>query len=242
MTSILPNTFEYNLFLTLTIILLCVKSILALYLLKEILNRRKKEGGKLRVDFVFAIFVFLLCLIASRIVYIIFDFQLTYFDANTYYKFPNYIFWKTGLVLGVIGFSIIIYIIDKKALKFKFKGILAYFPIAICIIICLWPINSSEDITFLSLLGIISTATGLIIIILFVYIGITVKPLRKISFLLTWGFLLYAFGSALISEFVLEPARVMYGPNIHIIAYFAYLIFKTIGLILISYSITKFIV
>ncbi len=239
---ILPNSFEYNLFLNLTLILLSVKIILTIYLLIEILRRRKKEGGKLQVDFVFAIFVFMICLIISRVVYMIFDFKLTYFNAETYFKFPNYVFWKIGLFIGVIGFAFVIFIIDKKALKFKLKGILSYFPIAIGLIILFWPVNSSQDIIFMSFLGIISTVSGLLLISLFIYLGITIQPLRKISFLITFGFLLYAFGSVLVSEFVLEPARVIYGPQIHIIAYLAYLIFKIIGLVLISYCIKKFIV
>lgn len=240
--SILPGSYEYNLFLTLTLILLSVKLVLAVFLYKQVLERKEKEGGKLRIDFVFAIFIFMVCLIVSRIFYMIFDFGLTYFDAETYYLFPNYVFWKIGLAIGVLGFACVIYIIDKKATKYKFKGILAYFPLMVAAIICLWPINSSEDFVFISLLGIVSSASGLLLIILFVYIGITIQPLRKSSFLLTFGFLLYAFGSVLISEFVLEPARAIYGPQIHIVVYLAYLIIKIIALILISYCIKNFIV
>ena len=184
----------------------------------------------------------MICLIVSRAFYIIFDFFLTFFDSETYYLFPNYVFWKLGFTISTIGFAFVIYIIDKKALKFKLKGIFAYFSVAIAIIIFLIPTNSSEDFSFLSFLGILASISGLILIVLFVYIGITIQPLRKTSFIITFGFLIYAFGSVLISEFILEPARAIYGPQIHIIAYLAYLIFKIIALILISYSIKKFIV
>jgi len=239
---ILPESFEYTIFLTLTIILLCVKVILAVYLFIEILERKRREGGKLKIDFVFSIFIFMVCLTISRLIYMIFDFHLTYFDPDTYFLPPNYIFWKIAIAISIIGFAFIIYIIDKKALHFKFKGILSYFPIAIAIIICLWPINTPSDFNFISLLGIISIASGLLLIVLFIYIAITIQPLRKTSLIITFGFMVYAFGAVLINEFVLEPSRAIFGPQIHILTYFIYLILKILGLVLISYSIKKFIV
>ena len=199
-----PYSFEYYLFLTLTIILLIVKSVLALYLLKEVLKRKKKEGGKLQFDFMFSILVFMISLIISRIFFMIFDYGLTYFNSETYHQYPNYIFWKIAVIILTIGFAYIIFIADKKALNFKLKGIFAYYPLAIATLIAFWPINSPEDFLFISLLGIFSILSGIIIIFLYIYIGIKIEPLRRQSFLLTIGFILYALGTYLVDEFILE--------------------------------------
>ena len=230
---------EYNVFLALTMVLLATKAILGTYLGRKIV-KKKRETGEFKADFVFAIFVFMIALFVSRIIYVIFDFHLTRFDPSTYWLFPNIIYWKLGVFISGIGFSYVIFVIDKKALQFKFKGIFAYFSVGMAILILAWPVNSSSDFAAVSFLGIIASSTGLIIPIIFIYLAAKIPGLRKPSLYLTFGFIIYALGASIINEFLLTILRELYGPQIHIVLYLVYLILKMGGLTMIAYGITNF--
>lgn len=230
--------FEYNLFLLLTLLLLAVKLTLSIYLSEKIINKKRSQG-KISMDFVFGMFIFMVCLFISRIFYMVFDFVLTGLDPDKFYLMPNILFWKFGVFIGTFGFAFLIFILEKKALQFKTKGILSYFSIAMGLIILLWPVNTSDDFSFVSGLGFITSAPALIILIIFVYIGIKVPGLRKMTLAVVFGFIIYASGMVIVSEYILVPAREIFGPDIHVPFYFLFVLIKTIGLIIISYSTTK---
>lgn len=237
--SIEPNSYEFNLFFTLTIVVLAAKLLLALYLAKKILDK-KKETGKISFDFIFSVFVMMLCLFISRLFFTYFDFFLTKFDESKYWKMPNIIYWKIASFISTLGFLIVLFIVDKTVLNFKFKGVLSYLMLIINIVQLLYPVNSAKDFEFVSSLSYISLGIGAIIPLIFLYIGIKTPGLRNISFLIVSAIIIYVIGGLLVGENILEPLRKTFGPQIHITVFFIFLISKIVGLCLLTYAVSKF--
>ena len=65
--EIIPNSFEFNLFLVLTIGLVLGKILLSTYLAIKI-YQRAKEREEFKVDFIFGVFILILCFMISRII------------------------------------------------------------------------------------------------------------------------------------------------------------------------------
>jgi len=237
MAALDPNSFQYTLFLSLTIILLIVKTLLTLYILRKILEK-KKETGQFKIDFVFGMFILFICLIISRVIYIYFDFFLTYFDSEVYYK--HVLYWKLGFLPSAVGLAVVNYILDKKILNFKLKGITAYMILGGAILVLFWPVNSQEEFQTISAISFISSAGTILIPIIFIYLGIKIPGLRKTAFMITIGFAIYALGPILVNDAILDVLRTAYGEEMHVIIFFLFITLKIIGLIIISYSVTKF--
>ncbi len=234
-----PNTFEFNLFLTLTIIILIVKISLVGYLVKKVLDR-KKETGTLRFDFLVSVAVLMFCLFVSRLLFAIYDFSLTQFDTSIAYLYPNYLVWKFAALSSSIGFIVILYTIDKEILNFKLKGILAILMLIFTLIQFFYPVNTPQDFDMLSFIGIFGNIVAIIIPIIFLYTGIKIQGLRKSSFIIAFGIIIYAIGSNLVIEPILSPLRALYGPDVQIVMYFLLFIFKITGLLMFSYGVTQF--
>ncbi len=180
------SEFELNLFLGLTLILLAVKGILCIYLGKKLLDN-KWETGKWTFNFITAIFVLLLSFLISRVVYLYFDFFMTKLDADTYYLMPNILIWKWGVALSTIGFVVLLFFLDKKVLNLKLKGIPAYFVLGIIVLMLILPVNTLEDFVFVSSLGIVGGTSGIMVLVIFLYIGITIPGLRRPAFWILAG-------------------------------------------------------
>ncbi len=237
--TIEPFSYEYNIFLILTIVLLAIKLCLSIYLGK-LVQKRIKEIGSFSPDFIFGFFVFMVCLFVSRLFYMYFDFVLTLFDPNVYYLMPNIIFWKLGAFTSAMGYIVVLFIVDKKVLKFKLKGIPAYFSLVISFLTLLWPVNNAQDFQLVSALGFLIGLTGLIIFFIFIYSAIKIPGLRSASLLIAFGLVIYAVGAGLVSEAILAPLRLIYGPQIQVILYFIYMIMKITGLLVITKGVINF--
>ncbi len=237
MAALDPSSFQYQLFLILTIILIGVKCLLAIYLGKKI-HEKKKETGKYTIDFVFGMFVLFIGLIISRIIFVYFDFFLTYFDSDVYYKYA--IYWKVALLISAIGLAFFNFVLDKKALHFKLKGIIAYFVLGGSIVILFWPVNSPADFQTISALSLITSSGTVLVLFIFLYIGIKIPGLRKPAFMTIAGFVIYALGPILVNDAILEFLRTTFGEQMHILVFFLFITLKIVGLVIISYGITKF--
>ncbi|MHA1294341.1 MAG: hypothetical protein ACTSQJ_16985 [Promethearchaeota archaeon] len=234
-----PNSFEYNFLFALYIVLLSTKLILVIYLGKKVIKRRKEEDFK-AFDFIFSVFVLMICAFISRLLYFYFDFVLTKFDSDTFYLVPNVIIWKLAGFIGSLGFAFVLFTIDKKVLNFKFKGIFTYIIIATALFILFYPVNTSEDFEFVSALGLIPNLIGSVIPIIFLYIGIKTPGLRKTAFIIAFGVIIYGIGANLVNEITIAPLREIYGHQVVILMFFLFLVFKITGLIMVSYGATKF--
>lgn len=238
MTEVLTD-FEFNLFLVLTIITIITKIVLSLYLLKRILNDKKKTG-QLSYNFVFSLFILIVCLLISRLFFFYFDFILTKYDSDKYYLYPNIIFWKVGMFIAFLGYANLLFTIDKKAFDFNFKGILAYIVVASGLFILLYPINSYEDFNIVYIVVSISSLVGIVIPILFIIMGFkTQGDIRKGAFIFALGAILYLVSMNLVNTNVLEMLGEMYGSQMRITMFFLYIVFQVCGLILLTYGAIK---
>jgi hypothetical protein len=227
------NNFENNLFLILTLILLATKLFLALFLGKEVIGNRKRRGF-LEPDFLFGIFILMVCLFVSRIIYAYFDFFLTQNDPALYYLPQNVTYWKIAGFIAAIGLFFFLLIVEKTILKFKSRGVLSILLLSGFIIVLFYPINSRESFEFASLIIIISVCICIIIPVSFLYIGLKAPEIRKISLLFALGTILYMIGVFIINGTVVN----FLGIN-RITSYFLFLIFKLSGLITITFCATN---
>ncbi len=235
---IAPDSLEFKFLFILTIILMVGKVIIIIFLFNKIIKKTRKEG-KFEFDFLFSIFILILTLLISRILYTYFDFFLTQFDYTLYYKFPNILFWKIAGLIYALGFLCVLYVIDKKGLKFKLRGIPAWIMLILALFRFFYPVYSSEDFNFVSLLELFQIPFILLIPVIFIYIGIKISGVRKVAFLIVIGFLIYGLGLLLVDENILEPLRIKYGVQIHVYIFFISLLSKIIGLSLMGFGVSK---
>ena len=234
-----PNTFEYNFLLTLTIILITGKFLLLAFVFKKVLEYNKTKQ-KFEIDFLFGGFILLLSLIISRIIFTYFDFVLTHFDSSKNHQYPNILFYKLGMISLEIGLSIFMFIVDKKALKFKFKGIFAYLLIAAAIFELLYPVNSAEDYEFLNIIDTICIFTSIALFpVIFFYLGIKNKKIRLIMLMFAFGIIFYAIGVIIQNEPIIGPLEQRFGTILRMMIWISGIALKLIGLTMISYSCTK---
>ena len=119
-------------------------------------------------------------------------------------------------------------------------GLISYILLALELIVVLYPVDSMEDFQFISMIGTFQILLMAFIPGIFLYIGIKSDTHRKLAFIIVFGILIYVAGGFLIGEHVLSPLRELYGDQIHVIAFFIFVITKIIGLTLLSYASTKF--
>lgn len=235
MTEVLTD-FEFNLFLVLTIIVIITKLVLSPYLLKRVLNDKKKTGH-LSYNFIFSLFILMVCLLISRLLFFYFDFILTRYDSDKYFLYPNIFFWKVAMFIAFLGYANLLFTIDKKAFDFKFKGILAYIIVASGLFILLYPINTNEDFNTVSMVFSMASLVGIVIPILFIIMGFkTQGDIRKGAFIFALGSILYLVSMNFVNTSVLELLGEMYGSQIRTTMFFLYLVFKVSGLILLTYG------
>jgi hypothetical protein len=237
--AIAPNTPEFNLLFILVIIVLIVKSGFTIYLGNKVL-KRKKETGKLEIDFLFSIFILGLCAVISRIILTYYDFFLVQFDENRLWIYPNVIYWKISTLISSFGLVLVLYTIDKKVLKNKFKGILAYYALTVLLIQFFWPVNIKTDFEFVSSLIIYGLIAFAVIPIIFLYLAIKTPGLRNVCLLMFFGILIYAGGSFLVGETVLDPIRDAFGEQVDFPMYVIFYISKIIGISMLALGVTRF--
>ena len=238
--SINPNSFEFQLLLALTIVLLISKLILSIYLLREVYIK-KKETGKITLDFTLSFFVMMTCLFVSRLLYMYWDFFITQFDPDKLHLSPGIIFWKLASLIQTFGFAFVMFTLDKKALKFKFKGVLAYLMIVVALIQFFYPVNSAEDFEFISSFGFVGSLLAIFIPIIFIYIGTKTRAFRKGSYSIALGTILYTIGAIIIIEMLISSLNDIFGVDIRIIIHFLALLFKISGLTLVTYGVREVI-
>ncbi|MBD3338696.1 MAG: hypothetical protein GF353_06295 [Candidatus Lokiarchaeota archaeon] len=234
--ALVPNSFEYNLLLWLVIVLIGVKILLTLYFGITLIKKRK-QTGRISFDFTFGMFILMLCLAISRILFLYYDFFLTEFDPETFADPINVLVWRIAMIFYAIGYASVLFAIDKSILDFKFKGIFAYITIAILIIQLVYPIRTLQDFVFVNTLGSVGLLVAIVIPIIFIYLGIKTPTLRKSAFMIAIGSILFAIGAMLVVQSILEPLREAFGTDIQILMFLLFFIFKITGLSLFSYGV-----
>ncbi len=238
--ALTEGTFEFNLFLILTIILLIYKGILSIYLLSKV-RERKQITGKYSLDFIFGMFLMMLCLFISRFLFLFYDFYFTKFNPATFHIEPNVILWRFAMDISMLGYFFILFTMDRKVLNFKFKGIFAYIVLAGMILIAFYPVSTPEDFIVLSTIGGLGLIAAFILPIIFFYIGIKTPGVRRYAFMIAFGIIFFAIGSALVIQSVIDPLRKAYGNDIQILIFALFFVGKISGLTLVSVGVVKFI-
>jgi len=233
--TIEPNSFEFQLFFVLTVILLIIKLMISIYLAREI-YAKKQKSGHFSLDFLSSLFILIICMFISRVFYIQFDFVFTQFDPEKYHTFPSAQLWQIGSFIIMLGYGFFIFTVDKRLLDFKLKGILSYILIIVGIIILVYPINTSEDFGFVASLLLIGNLAGVVLIIIFIYIGIKTPDLRKTFYSMAFGIIIYAIGANLVNTQILEMLMNAFGSEIQIVMILLFLIFKITGLTMVLYG------
>lgn len=232
---------EYNTFFVLTIILIAVKTTLAIFLGKKMYDRWK-ETGEFNFGFVFGVFVVVVCLLVSRLFYIQFDFILTKFDPNKFYLMPNVLIWKIASFIISFGYAVFVFIVDKKIFNFKLKGIIAYIVLFFGILLLIYPVDSAASFQIAASFALAANLVGIVIPAFFFYMGLKAPKFRKHCFTIAIGVILYAIGANITVESFLAALSTVFGLDIRIIFFFLSLIFKATGLTLFTYGVTKFVI
>lgn len=216
--AIEPNSFEFNILFVLTIILIVIKLCLSIYLASRIFNKRKKSGT-FEVDFLFGIFLIMLGLFVSRLLYFYYDFYLTSFDPEKLFIMPNVIIWKVANFIGSFCFFVLLLVIEKRLLKFKFKGVFAFFLLITALFQLFFPVNTSADFQFDSAIGIVSSLALLLVPAIFIYVGIKTHGLRSTSFTFVIGIVLFFIGATILSESIIAPLQMVFGEGFRIVVF-----------------------
>ncbi|MBD3338694.1 MAG: hypothetical protein GF353_06285 [Candidatus Lokiarchaeota archaeon] len=234
-----PGTFEFQLFFGLTIVLLIFKLLVAALLFLQVL-RKTKETGKFSFDFLFSMFILMICLFFSRLIFLFYDYFFTRFNPDTFHKEPNVLLWRFAMIISILGYAILLFVLDKKVLGFKFKGIFTYIMIIAIILIAVYPVSTPTDFIVLSGFGAVGAVSALIIIFIFLYIAIKTPGLRKSSLMISIGVLIYAIGAILVLQPIVAPLRAAYGNDIQTLMFGLFFLFKMVGLGLFAYGVLKF--
>ncbi len=233
------TTFDFNFSFILTIILINVKLFLALYILLKMLER-KKETGQFPSGFILGIFIFVISMLVSRILFFYFDFYLTKLDPNEFYKMPAILVWKIAMLITTFGATIFLYITDRSIMDFKFKGLLAYLLLILGIIQFFYPVNSSEDFQIVSIFELRFLILIIIIPSYFLYLAWKPSIQRFPCICLALGIIFYGFGAFLQSEPVIILVIGIFGNTIRIPMYLLSLISKSVGLFLTVQGVILF--
>lgn len=238
--TIIPNSPEFFMIVGFTIATILIKLILSIYIGLRI-QKKKKEQGVMGLEFLTAVFVMIFTLFLSRIFYAFFDYYYTKFDMTLYAGEPQVWFWKIGQSIATLGQAYIIYILDKKILNFKFKGIISVLMVIGAVVTLVYPVHNLEDFNTLSIIGIIPMI-GIIILPL-VFISIARKSsgdIRKTAWMLVFGILLFVIGSLVINAGILTALQTAFNRPMDVYMYLVQTITKGIGICLIAYAATKF--
>ncbi|TXT61946.1 MAG: membrane protein of unknown function [Promethearchaeota archaeon] len=213
----------------LTLVLLGTKAFLVIFLGKELYGKYKSLGY-FEFDFLFAFFILMVCLLISRIFYVIFDFVLTQYTIENYVEWA--IFWKLAGFIGGIGLFFVLLTIERAVLNYKLKAIPSIIILLSFIVVLVFPVNEISDFQLLHINIIFSLSLIFIVPIIFIYMGIRAPEIRKVSFILSLGVILFLVGLVFMNEFFLYQLN-------RITTFFLFILFKLSGLILISYSATN---
>jgi hypothetical protein len=230
---------DLNFLLMLSVVLVAVKiALLAFLSIKEISH--VKEAGKFSFGFVFGVIILMVCLILSRLIYMYFDFALTFFESSTYYTFPAVWYWKVATAIASTGYAIFIFVTDYRVFKFKFKGVISYILLVFTVLVILYPVNSKADFDILSTFLLSANLLAITIPVFFFYIGRQKSPYQVPSLLIAFGVIIYAIGDNIQTESILAAFEGLFGGSTRLAVAFITLLCKIAGLSMFALGVSSF--
>ncbi|MHA1681054.1 MAG: hypothetical protein ACTSUE_08600 [Promethearchaeota archaeon] len=236
--AIIPDSIEFNIIFWVTACIVVVKGLMIIYM--EIKIRKKKAEGSIAITFIRAVFVVILCLLVSRIFYMIFDFYYTKFDTLLYPGEPQIWYWKTGQLIAGLGQVYLVLVTDRKILNFKFKGIFAYILLAGLIFGFFYPINTMADFEFISTISIIPMLGILIVLIVFINIAIKSSGrVRRTAVILVIAFLIYTLAALLVNAGIISALESAIGVPVDVYMYLIQSVLKAIGITMLAIGASR---
>lgn len=229
---------EFYAILYITFGVIIVKSILTILLMRKALIA--KNEGLQSFQFIGSIALLMLSLVISRIFLVIFDFYLTFFDFSLYTVNYNAWFWKIGGIFANVGMIPVAYIVDKKILQGKFKGIPALWILIGSIIVLVYPINTFQDFEIASTLLMISNLGALIVPGVFIkMVRDTTGTLKTYALLFLLGLIVYILAALIVNAAILTRLNALFGQGVELWIYLLQALFKIVGLVLFSFATTR---
>jgi hypothetical protein len=230
----LPIPDGYELPFVFTLIIMLVKFSLILFITYKLARKRNKENA-VASTFLKSVLFLMICFLVSRFIYMLFDFFLTKFDSTTYPLFPNIWYWKTATLISAVGIGVLLLIIDRRILQNKFKGLFGIIIFIASAIQFFYPVQTEADFNLVSTIGSFASFCSFLIPILFFWIGAKTPGLRKTSFAIAFGVIIYAVGGAAVSATFISLIGFTQDTM-----YVVSTVMKTIGLVMITYGATHF--
>jgi hypothetical protein len=231
----ISSSYEFNLKLMLNLFLLAIKLIFSIYLGKVIL-RKKKESGTIEFNFVTSYFLLLTLSTVANVFFI----YLLYFDPAMYHLMPIVIIWKLGTFFEYLSYLPVFVAIEWRVLNLKLKGVPSSVLVFIAFLVLFYPIDSADDIEFLSSFVIVAVIAGLFIFVVFLYLGIKIPGLRKPAFLYVFGAIINTIGQQLMAENLLIYLSEEYGQPAYTSMQIFALTLRVIGLLMAVIGISQF--
>lgn len=226
------DPYSENIIFYFTCFIVLVKLAMLIFMLVKI-HHRKKEGLQLAVTFLRSMWFLVFTLLLSRLFYMWFDFGLTHFDEEVYFQYV--IWWKIAQFIVGIGLAVIVFVVDRNILQFKFKGIFAYIIIAGLFIMLFWPVYSKTDFDSMSIMSILPQLGMLIVF--FVFLNIAIKAtgrVRTTAVIIIWAFVLYTVAALSVNAGIISAIEPILGSNTKIYMYAIQTLLKTAGIIMMA--------
>lgn len=238
--AITPNSPEFYMILGFTLITICIKLILTIYIGLRI-HQKKKEEGVVGLEFITAVMIMIFALFLSRVFLTVFDYHYTKFDMDLYPNEPQIWFWKAGQLIATLGEAYVVFILDKKIYNFKFKGMISLLMIISAMALLLYPVHDLSGFEVLSILSVICMLGIAILPITFINIALKSSgELRRTAWMLVSGMLLFIIGSIIINASILNALQEAFDRSFDVLMFLIQTILKGIGMIMIAYAATKF--
>jgi hypothetical protein len=227
---------QYMTLFYMTIVLLAAKvSIVAFLVSRIVVERRSIEKTPLYL--LYAGTICMLTFLSSRLLYIIFDFSLTKFDTALYTISPSIWIWKVANLVSSSGTISLLWVVERKILIHKFKGMLVIIASVSSAIQFLYPVpeGSLEDFNLISTIGLFGALGVFVIPIVFFALGRTAPGLRRFAWIFSFGVLIYAIGSSGMSQTILDT--ILSGMDRDAV-YILSIGLKIIGLVITTYGLS----
>ncbi len=230
-----PEAIDIVFFITLFIVF--IKAFMIVYMGIKI---RKKRGENLdiAISFMVSMAILLACLLGSRVLYMVFDFQYTRFDKLLYPEFQWW--WKSAQLVVGAGLAYIVFVVDRKILGFKFKGLFAYIVFGGAILVLMYPVSTVDDFDSMSTISILPQLGMFVLFIVFVNIAVKASGrVRTTAVIIIVAFVLYTVAALAVNAGVITALEAALGMPVDVYMYIVQSVLKTAGVIMMAVGASR---
>lgn len=237
--TIAPDSREFYIIFGITCLIVLVKVFIVLFLGKNLLAQKKEKA--IAQGFLFAIFITVLGLLISRLLYMVFDFYYTKFDMALYPDSPGVWFWKIANFTTGIAQAYLVFIVDRNILQFKYKGMIAYAMCGGYTFCLLYPIHILDDFNLVSTVYVLPSLG--ILLLLFIFGRIARQSsgeLRRVAWSVVLAVAFMGVAALFVNAALINALQPKVTFSVDVLMYIIQAAFKITGILLLGYSSTKF--